>query len=128
MIGVIGAGAMGAALTVHLGRAGHSVHILATEFDGPFIDAHRQNKPHPALDVRLPDDVTIVDAGTWSDVLPKAEVLILAVATAGLVPTVRSVGKYAPAECIWAVATKGWDEDTLRPATAVVADEVGDPK
>jgi glycerol-3-phosphate dehydrogenase (NAD(P)+) len=128
MIGVIGAGAMGSALTVQLGRAGHSVHILATEFDGPFIDAHRQGKPHPALEVSLPDDVTIVESDDWKDVLPKAEVLILAVATAGLVPTVRKAGEATPAETLWAVATKGWDEETLRPATEVVAEEVGDPR
>jgi len=128
MIGVIGAGAMGAALTVHLGRAGHSLHILATEFDGPFVDAHRQGKPHPALGVPLPSDVTIVDPDDWGDVLPKAEILILAVATAGLVPVVQKAGDSVPAETVWAVATKGWDEETLRSATDVVAEEVGDPK
>jgi glycerol-3-phosphate dehydrogenase (NAD(P)+) len=128
MIGVIGAGAMGAAMTVQLGRAGHSVHLLATDFDGPFIDAHRRGEKHPAIGVRFPEDMTIVETAHWDEVLPKAEVLVLAVATAGLGPTVRAIGHHAPGDCIWAVATKGWDEESLMPATGVVAAELGDAK
>jgi glycerol-3-phosphate dehydrogenase (NAD(P)+) len=127
MIGVIGAGAMGAALTVQLSRAGRPVNILATEFDAQFVEAHRNGALHPALDVHLPRDVTIVAPEDWKSVLPNAEVLILAVATAGLVPTVQAAAPHAPADSIWAVATKGWDEATLRSAAGVVAAELGDP-
>ena len=128
MIGVIGAGAMGTAMTVQLARAGHSVHLLATEFDGVFVDAHLNNQRHPSLDVAFPDGMTMVEQDGWDEVLPKAEVLVLAVATAGLVQTVRSTAKQTPRDCIWAVATKGWDEDSLMPATGVVAEELGDAK
>lgn len=127
MIVVIGAGAMGAALTIQLARAGHSVTVLATAFDGPVVAAHLQGEPHPALGIPLPADVTIIEPESWIDVLPKAEVLVLAVATGGLVDTVRAVAPHAPAGSVWAVATKGLDEDTLRSAAGVVADEVGDP-
>ncbi len=128
MIGVIGAGAMGGALTVQLGRAGHPVHLLATEFDTPFIQAHRAGKPHPSLGVALPSDVTIVDADAWDDVLAKAEVLVLAVATVGLVPTVQRVAPHLMPECVFAVATKGWDEESLRSASGLVADAIGDER
>jgi len=128
MIGVIGAGAMGAAMTVQLARAGHSVHLLATEFDGVFVEAHRNGETHPSLGVAFPDGMTMVEGTDWEEVLPKAEVLVLAVATPGLVPTVRATAKLTPKECVWAVATKGWDDESLRPATGVVADELGDPR
>lgn len=127
MLGVIGAGAMGGALTCQLARAGHAVTILATPYDGPFVDAHRAGEPHPALGVPLPSDVEIVDPGGWDAALPKAEVLVLAVSTVGLVPTVRQAAHHVPPEVLWAIATKGWDEETLRSAATVVADEVGDP-
>ena len=127
MIGVIGAGAMGAAMTIQLARAGHNVHLLATEFDGAFVDAHRRGDVHPSLGVKFPGDMTMVEGPQWEDVLPKAEVLVLAVATAGLVSTVRATASQAPADCVWAIATKGWDEETLTPATGVVGDELGDP-
>src|SRR6266446_200848 len=101
MIGVIGAGAMGAAMTVQLARAGHSVHLLATEFDGAFVDAHSRGEVHPSLGVKFPDDMTMVDGPDWKEVLPKAEVLVLAVATAGLVSTVRAIAHQAPGDCVW---------------------------
>ncbi|MGZ4119524.1 MAG: NAD(P)H-dependent glycerol-3-phosphate dehydrogenase [Actinomycetota bacterium] len=128
MIGVVGAGAMGGAMSVQLARAGHSVHLLATEFDGAFVEALRRGERHPALGARMPDDLTIVEQPQWEEVLPKAELLVLAVATAGLVPTVRATAHQTPGDCLWAVATKGWDEESLMPATGVVANELGDAK
>ena len=126
MIGVVGAGAMGGALAVQLARAGHPVTIFATAYDGPFVSAHLRGEPHPAIGVPLPGDATIVEPDSWADMLPKAEILVLAVATAGLVETVQTIAPFASAEAIWAVATKGWEEATLRPATAVVGDTLGD--
>lgn len=126
MIGVVGAGAMGGALAVQLVTAGNEVTILATPYDAPFVNAHLNGEPHPALGVPLPD-VTIVDPDSWRDVLGDLEMLVLAVATAGLVPTVQQAAPFTSGDCLWAIATKGWDEETLRPAAAVVADELGDP-
>jgi len=125
VIGVIGAGAMGGAMAVQLARAGNTVTILATEFDEPFLAAHRDGKDHPALGTRLPN-VVIVEHADWPSVLPQAELLVLAVATVGLVPTVRACAPHVPGTEIWAVATKGFDEATRRSAHAVVAEEVGD--
>ena len=126
MLGVIGAGAMGSALTCQLARAGHDVTILATPYDGPFLDAFRNGTPHPALGVTMPA-CEIIEPDGWDEALPKAEVLVLAVSTAGLVSTVRQAGHHTAKDVLWAIATKGWDGDTLRSAASVVADEVGDP-
>lgn len=128
MIAVIGAGAMGGAMTVQLARAGHPVHILATPFDGPLLDAHRNGEVHPALGVRLPEDLTIVEADAWEGALPKADVIVLAVATVGLASTVQRAAPHVSADCLFAVATKGWDEDTLKSAGALVADAIGDER
>src|ERR671923_2006813 len=121
MIAVIGAGAMGGALTVQLVRAGNEVTILATPYDGPFVSAHLNAEPHPALGVPLPDEVSIVEPDSWRDVLGQADILVLAVATAGLVSTVQQAAPHTREDCLWAIATKGWDEETLRPAAQVVA-------
>jgi glycerol-3-phosphate dehydrogenase (NAD(P)+) len=127
MLGVIGAGAMGGALSIQLERAGHPVTIFTTQFDAPFVDAHLAGKPHPALDVHLSRDVGFVEHARWPDLLPKCETVVLAVATVGLVDTVRACAPYLPDHAIWVVATKGWDESTLRSAAGLVADECGDP-
>ena len=118
---------MGAAMAVHLGHAGREVVMFATEYDGRFVEAHLKGEPHPALGMELPRDLRIVDPTSWEDELPKIDILILAVATPGLVATVRRAAPFTSPACLWAIATKGLDEATLRPATAVAAAEVGDP-
>lgn len=51
---VLGAGAMGTALALHLQRRGHRVRLWATSRDGPVLDALAAGEPHPGLGVRVP--------------------------------------------------------------------------
>lgn len=127
-VAVIGAGAMGTALAAQLARAGETPAILATAFDGPFVEAHRAGTPHPGIGVPFPPGATMHDYGRWGEALARADVIVLVVSTAGLVATVTEAAGHAPPDALWAVATKGWDEATLRPAAGVVADELGDPQ
>ena len=53
---------------------------------------------------------------------------MLAVSTAGVEHTVRDAAPLTNPDAVWAVATKGWEEATLRPAGRLVADAIGDPK
>lgn len=116
---------MGGALAIHLARIGRDVAIFATEFDRTAIAAHLNGDTHPALGVALPD-VMIVEPDSWEDLLPRLDVAFLAVATPGLVPVAKRIAA-AGTTCSFGIATKGWDEATLRSAAAVVGDELGDP-
>lgn len=127
MLAIVGAGAMGTALAVHLARAGRPARILATAFDGPIVDAHRAGDPHPVLGVPFPPGATIHAPEEWGEPLVSSEMVVLAVATAGLAATVREVAPAARADALWVVATKGWDDETGRSSGRVVAEEVGDP-
>lgn len=127
VLAVIGAGAMGTALAVQLVRAGRETVLLATAYDDPFVDAHRAGDPHPALDVPFPE-ARLHTYGEWEQALRAAEVVVLAVSTPGLVSTVEEAGDHARSDALWAVGTKGWDGETLRSASAVVADALGDEK
>ena len=127
MLAVIGAGAMGTGLAVQLRRAGQEVTLLATDHDGPFVEAQKAGKDHPAIGVPFPD-AELFEHGSWADPLAKAEAIVLAVSTAGVEHTVREAAAACSPEAIWAVATKGWEESTLRSAGRVVADVLGDPK
>lgn len=128
MIAVVGAGAMGTALAVHLGRAGREVALLATAYDRQAVEAYKDELPHPALGVTIPRTVALREHHEWDAVLSSADVVVLVVSTAGLVSTVDEVSAQAPPDAVWAIVTKGWDEETLRPAAGVVADRLGDPK
>jgi len=127
MLAVIGAGAMGTAMAVQLHRAGQDLVILATDHDAPFVEAHRAGALHPAIGTAFPP-VELREHGDWADTLGKARVVVLAVSTAGVEDTVRNAVEVALPDAVWAVATKGWEEATLRSAGRLVADALGDPK
>lgn len=127
MLAVIGAGAMGTAMAVQLTRAGHLPTLLATEHDGPFVEAYRRGGSHPGIGVPFPEGVELLEHPDWPNALDKAEIVVLAVSTAGVAATVREAARHAP-DALWAVATKGWEEETLRSAGRVVCDELGDRK
>jgi glycerol-3-phosphate dehydrogenase (NAD(P)+) len=127
MLAVIGAGAMGTALAVQLHRAGRDVALLATDHDAEFVEAHRAGKNHPSIGTPFPP-IELHEFGDWDDTLGKAQVVVLAVSTVGVEHTVRDTAPKTLPDAVWAVATKGWEETTLRSAGRLVADVLGDPK
>ena len=118
---------MGTALAVHLHRGGQKVVLLATDHDGPFVEAYRAGSPHPGIGVTFPP-VELREHSEWKEGLAEAEIVVVAVSTSGVEHTAREVADLAPAEALWAVATKGWEETTLRSASRVVTDVLGDAK
>lgn len=119
---------MGAALAAHLARAGRRVALLGTLYDAEALAAVRGATAHPALGVALPAGVAAVDPGDWAASLREAEIVTLAVSTAGIAATVAEAAEHASPAALWAIATKGWEEATLRSAATVAADALGDPK
>ncbi len=116
---------MGTAIAIQLARAGRNVAVLATEYDGAFLEAFRAGRPHPAIGVPFPTDA-VHDHEDWASPLRAAESIVVAVSTAGIVSTVGRASSAVSGTLLWGVATKGWDEATLRSASRVVADEIGD--
>ena len=125
MIAVLGAGAMGAALATHLARAGNETAVLATELDGAVVRASHAGAPHPALGVALPRDVTLLEPAGWESGLANAEIVAVAVASQGLQEVLSTAGRFASADAVWALATKGWQTDTLRAPSEVAAAVLG---
>lgn len=119
-VAVIGAGAMGAALARHLQRNGADVALLATDRDGAVLEAWRERAPHPGL--RLPfADVPLHPRESWAEVLPRAEVVFVAVTSEGLATVLSDAAPDTSGDVVWALATKGWDPGTLRTPSEVAA-------
>lgn len=118
---------MGSALAIHLARAGKDVAIFATEYDAAVVGAHLAGGPHPALGLPLPD-VHILEPERWHEMLAAIDYCVLAVSTAGLVPTVQHVAPMLDPDVLWVIASKGWDPVTLRPAAQIVFDETAEDR
>lgn len=126
MIAVLGAGAMGTALATHLARNGQDVTVFATDHDAVALQAWRDRRPHPALGVVPAPDVSIRElAGSGAD-LGRANMITVAVASPGLVPTISLAARHAAPDAVWLLATKGWQEHTLMSPSEVAASILGD--
>lgn len=118
---VLGAGAMGAALAIVHERAGVPVTLLGTRFDDATIEAGRSGRPHPALGVVLPSAIDCRPHVERDEVLAGAGRIVLAVSSEGLADVVADACSFAPGGTVWVVATKGWDAETLRTPSEVIA-------
>lgn len=127
MIAVIGAGAMGAALGMHVAASHPEVVLLATEWDGAVVDAWRRGGVHPALGLPHPS-LPCRPHGEWDEDLARAEIVIVAVSTEGLAAVLADAIPRARREALWAIATKGWQADTLLSPSQVAARVLGDQR
>jgi glycerol-3-phosphate dehydrogenase (NAD(P)+) len=125
MIAVLGAGAMGVALATHLVRAGRDAVVLATDHDGLVLRAYQRGEPHPALGVTLPRRLEIVDPALWRGALADADIVMVAVTSQGLQRVLEAAGPLASPGAIWALATKGWQPESLRTPSEVAAAVLG---
>jgi glycerol-3-phosphate dehydrogenase (NAD(P)+) len=125
MIAVLGAGAMGVALATHLIRAGNDTVVLATDHDEPVVRAWQRGEPHPALGVTLPPGLAIVEPDDWRAALAVADIVLVAVSSQGLHRMLEAAGPHVSPGTIWALATKGWQPESLRTPTEVAAAVLG---
>jgi glycerol-3-phosphate dehydrogenase (NAD(P)+) len=124
MIAVVGAGAMGAALGMHLAGSNPDTVLLATQWDSAVVDAWRAGDVHPTLGLAHPSLPcrAYVD---WATELASAAVVIIAVATEGLRPVLEHAIAQARADACWVIATKGWQPDTLESPSEIAASLLG---
>ena len=88
-VSVLGAGAMGSALTVPLTDNGNDVILWGTEYDLEILKIVERGEKHPRIGVPLPD-VEILYPEQLSDALD-ADIILLAVSTDGVLPTFRKI-------------------------------------
>ena len=84
-ITILGAGAMGSAIATPLQDAGHQVRLWGTHLDDHLIAAVRDGKPHPRTKVPLAGGVATFLAGDLAAALDGADVVVLAVSSAGVI-------------------------------------------
>ena len=124
MIAVIGAGAMGTALGMHLAGSNPETVLLATQWDTAAVDAWRAGNVHPTIGLAHPS-LPCRAYGDWEAALASAEVVVIAVATEGLRPVLEHAIAHARTDASWVIATKGWQPDTLESSSATAASIVG---
>jgi glycerol-3-phosphate dehydrogenase (NAD(P)+) len=99
---VIGAGAMGSALTVPLRENGIEVAIYGTEYDVELLKIIERGKEHPRIGVSL--DVKIFYPEQLSEALKQGDLILFAVSTEGVIPMFGRIVNELKAKALVTVA------------------------
>lgn len=109
-IAILGAGAMGSALSTPLADAGHDVRLWGTWLDDHLLDAIEAGKPHPRINEPVEKSVKLFRSDQLQQAMDGADVVVMAVASVG-VPRVTELALdgIARAKAMW-LTSKGFIE------------------
>lgn len=108
---VLGAGAMGTALAVPLAAGGHDVRLWGTWLDGAWLAELRAGHAHPSLGTGVPERVRLFSDGELEPALDGADLVVLAVASQGVVPVLRAAAAFLQPGQPLVLTTKGFARD-----------------
>jgi glycerol-3-phosphate dehydrogenase (NAD(P)+) len=123
-VAVLGAGSWGTALSIHLGRIGHDVHLWAR--DAALV---RDMNVRRANAVYLPDVTMPANVHMTHDLesaVSGAQIVVTALPSHGCRAVVRSANPHVRRGTVIVSAAKGFESDSLLRMSEVVAQEVGD--
>ena len=126
-ITVFGAGAMGTALAMHLGRKGEEVSLWASEHDARVLPELQQRRSHPALPDRLPDRLGVHGPDELDVAAKGATIAVMAAHSGGARSLARLVADALDdAEIVVSIA-KGLEPETRKRPSEVYREELGRP-
>lgn len=104
---VLGAGVMGSAFTIPLSDRGYDVRLVGTHLDTDIIEEIHQNRVHPKLRSRIPDNVTPYTISGLKEALVEADLLVLGVNSLGINWAVDILSQVLPENVPVLMLTKG---------------------
>jgi glycerol-3-phosphate dehydrogenase (NAD(P)+) len=111
VVTILGAGAMGSALTTPARAAGHEVRLWGTWLDDAILAELRADRPHPRIGVRLDAGVRLFDSDDLGTALTDADLVVLAISSEGVLDVLgRAAGDLRPGVPLL-VTTKGFGRD-----------------
>ncbi|KUJ71054.1 glycerol-3-phosphate dehydrogenase [Thiomicrospira sp. WB1] len=123
-LAVLGAGAWGTALAVHLARKGHRVHLWDHQAARAERLAQARENQRYLPGVMFPDSLTA--HGDLSEVLPQAEGVLVVVPSHAFRAVLKTLSTQLAPSVPVAWATKGFEPETCLLLHQVAADELGD--
>lgn len=108
---ILGAGAMGSALTTPALGAGHEVRLWGTWLDDDILAALRAGHPHPRIKVAIDERAALFDSQDLGAAVDGADVVILAITSDGVLDVLAKAIPYLAPEVPLAMCTKGFGAD-----------------
>jgi len=110
-VAILGAGAMGSALTAPAVDAGHDVRLWGTWLDDDLVAAVRAREPHPRTGVVVDERVAAFSSDELARALDGATVLVLAITSDGVFDVLARAVEHLDGALPIAITTKGFGRD-----------------
>jgi glycerol-3-phosphate dehydrogenase (NAD(P)+) len=110
VVAVLGAGAMGSALTTPVATT-NEVRLWGTWLDGEILTELRAGQPHPGTRVEVDTRVELLDCGALAEAMDGAEVVVLAISSDGVLDVLGRAAGYLRPGTILPFVTKGFGRD-----------------
>jgi glycerol-3-phosphate dehydrogenase (NAD(P)+) len=120
-IAVVGAGAWGTTLAIHLAVAGPVTLLARDEEQARALNNHRENQRY-LPGIRFPESVTVT--ADPSEIADVRSLVIMAVPAAAMRGAARRVVGYVPPDAVVLSVAKGIEHDTLLRMSQVIAQEM----
>lgn len=107
-VAILGAGAMGSALTAPAADNGHEVRLWGTWLDDELLDAVEQGRPHPRTGAPLDPRVKTYRSGQLAEALAGATYVVLSISSEGVMDVLRQAAEHLRPGQVLAITTKGF--------------------
>ncbi len=108
-VSILGAGAMGSALTIPLSENVDKVYLWGTEFDLDILKILKKGLAHPRINAKVPEEVEILNPEELEKAV-NVDVVVLAVSTEGVIPIFNRIEKFLENQILLTIA-KGLVDD-----------------
>ncbi|HCX65880.1 MAG TPA: glycerol-3-phosphate dehydrogenase, partial [Eubacteriaceae bacterium] len=112
VVTIIGAGAMGSALTTPLVENGHDVRLWGTELDGTIVDALKEGKDHPKHKYPLRKETKVFYEQELKQAMEGHDAVIMAITSDALAKIFKRIVPHLSREALVVTVSKGFDYDS----------------
>jgi glycerol-3-phosphate dehydrogenase (NAD(P)+) len=111
MITVLGAGAIGAAIAIHLARNGKPVRLWGTGYDSELLNEMKESHFSSALQLEMPVGIEYYHEDRLKEALRENTYIIYAVSSRGLIPVTEMIAPHLSGQEVILSITKGFCVD-----------------
>lgn len=121
---ILGAGAMGSALTTPLRNNGHKVNLWGTHLDTKIIDGLKKDGVHIKHKTKLKDGINYFYDNEIEEALKGADLVIMGTTSDGLAPVFKKAIPYLKENMVVGSVSKGYEHDLNNKEKIILLPEI----
>ena len=121
---ILGAGAMGSALSTPLRNNGHKVNMWGTHLDGKIIDQLKKDGTHIKHKTKLKDGINYFYNEELEEAMKDADLVILGITSEGIASVFKKALPYIKEGMVIGSVTKGYEYDLVDKEKVIILPDI----